>query len=130
MAKYKIVIALLVFFGPLIGVYFYVYQGHRDISNEKESFSVNVDTLYTEFMYDEFQANEKYLDKTISVSGKITKIDYKNKSIVINEKLFALFDNYLPVSIKPQLEVEIKGRLLGYDSLLEEIKLDQCVIVN
>lgn len=130
MAKYKIVIALLVFFGALIGVYFYVYQGHRDISNEKESFSVNVDTLYTEFMYDEFQANEKYLDKTISVSGKITKIDYKNKSIVINEKLFALFDNYLPVSIKPQLEVEIKGRLLGYDSLLEEIKLDQCVIVN
>jgi hypothetical protein len=33
--------------------------------NEKESFSVNVDTLYTEFMSDEFQANEKYLDKTI-----------------------------------------------------------------
>jgi autonomous glycyl radical cofactor GrcA len=130
MVKYKIVIALLVFFGASIAGYLYVYQGHRDISNEKESFSVNVDTLYTEFMSDEFQANEKYLDKTISVSGRITKIDYKNKSIVINEKLFALFENDLPVSIKPQLEVEIKGRLLGYDSLLEEIKLDQCVIVN
>ena len=107
-------------------IFFIIYN----ISNEKESFSVNVDTLYTEFMSDEFQANEKYLDKTISVSGRITKIDYKNKSIVINEKLFALFDNYLPASIKPQLEVEVKGRLLGYDSLLEEIKLDQCVIVN
>tara|TARA_R110002124_G_C8924680_1_gene511510 strand:+ start:1215 stop:1607 length:393 start_codon:yes stop_codon:yes gene_type:complete len=130
MAKYKIVIALLIFLVASIGGYLYVYQGHRDISNEKESFSVNVDTLYTEFMSDEFQANEKYLDKTISVSGRITKIDYKNKSIVINEKLFALFDNYLPASIKPQLEVEVKGRLLGYDSLLEEIKLDQCVIVN
>jgi len=130
MAKYKIVIALLIFLVASIGGYLYVYQGHRDISNEKESFSVNVDTLYTEFMSDEFQANEKYLDKTISVSGRITKIDYKNKSIVINEKLFALFDNDLPASIKPQLEVEVKGRLLGYDSLLEEIKLDQCVIVN
>jgi hypothetical protein len=41
-----------------IGGYLAVYQGHRDISNEKESFSVNVDTLYTEFMSDEFQANE------------------------------------------------------------------------
>jgi autonomous glycyl radical cofactor GrcA len=130
MAKYKIVVALLIFLVASIGGYLYVYQGHRDISNEKESFSVNVDTLYTEFMSDEFQANEKYLDKTISVSGRITKIDYKNKSIVINEKLFALFDNDLPASIKPQLEVEVKGRLLGYDSLLEEIKLDQCVIVN
>ncbi|SEA96125.1 tRNA_anti-like [Flavobacterium gillisiae] len=130
MAKYKIVIALLIFLVVSIGGYLFVYQGHRDISNEKESFSVNVDTLYTEFMSDEFQANEKYLDKTISVSGRITKIDYKNKSIVINEKLFALFDNDLPASIKPQLEVEVKGRLLGYDSLLEEIKLDQCVIVN
>jgi autonomous glycyl radical cofactor GrcA len=130
MAKYKIVVALLIFLVASIGGYLYVYQGHRDISNEKESFSVNVDTLYTEFMSDEFQANEKYLDKTISVSGRITKIDYKNKSIVINEKLFALFDNDLPASIKPQLEVEVKWRLLGYDSLLEEIKLDQCVIVN
>jgi hypothetical protein len=33
---------------------------------------------------------------------------------VINEKLFALFDNDLP-SIKPQLEVS-KRAILGYDS--------------
>jgi hypothetical protein len=46
---------------------------------------------------------------------------------VINEKLFALFDNDLPASIKPQLEVS-KRATLGYDSLLEEIKLDQCVL--
>ena len=36
MAKYKIVIALLIFLVASIGGYLYVYQGHRDISNEKE----------------------------------------------------------------------------------------------
>jgi hypothetical protein len=39
MAKYKIVVALF-FLVASIGGYLYVYQGHRDISNEKESFSV------------------------------------------------------------------------------------------
>jgi hypothetical protein len=40
---------------------------------------------------------------------ELLKLTIKNKSIVINEKLFALFDNDLPASIKPQLEVEVKG---------------------
>jgi hypothetical protein len=54
----------------------YVYQGHRDISNEKESFSVEylIYGIYVWWVSGEW----KYLDKTI-FSGRITKIDYKKQ---------------------------------------------------
>ena len=70
---------------------------------------------------------KKYLDKTIQVSGKISGID---KNLVI-------LDSYITTQISPIKkdlsignEIVVKGRVIGYDELLEELKLDQCTIIN
>jgi cobyrinic acid a,c-diamide synthase len=116
-----IVIAVLL----SLGVYFYMYKDHRDISTEEAKFVLTVKDLQSEFVADAVGANAKYLDKTIEVSGTITGIDMASHSVVLDEKLSAVFKDSVLGDIKLQNSVKIKGRFLGYDDLLEELKLDE-----
>jgi len=122
----KIATGLLIFLVILFLSYKYLYHEHRDISNEKAIFSVTATEILQDFLLDESKANLKYLDKSIAITGKITNIDTKNNTIVIDEKVFVLLKK---ISVVKQSEVIIvQGRVIGYDSLLEEIKLDQAEI--
>ena len=49
-----------------------------------------------------------------------------NKYNVLDEKVFVMLTN--SIQVKLDEEVVVQGRLIGYDSLLEEIKLDQAQI--
>lgn len=128
--KKKIIVFIFILLAIMLAVYLYTYKDHRDIASEQGSFSVAATTLFTEFKSNEQNASVKYLDKTIDVSGNISTIDSKSKSIVINEKLFVLFTNQIPETIKINTPIKIKGRFIGYDELLEEMKMDQCVIIE
>lgn len=124
--KKKIATGLLIFLVILFLSYKYLYHEHRDISNEKALFSLTASEILQDFLLDESKANLKYLDKSITITGKITNIDTKNNTIVIDEKVFVLLKK---ISVVKQSEVIIvQGRVIGYDSLLEEIKLDQAEI--
>ena len=112
------------------GVYGYLYKKHRNISEEKASFETTSVGLFEEFSKDEVAANNKYLDKTILVTGKISNVDSKGKMVSLDSKVVALFLNELPQELKESQVVKIKGRFLGYDDLLEEVKMDQCDLVD
>lgn len=122
----KIATGLLIFLVILFLSYKYLYHEHRDISNEKALFSLTANEILKDFLLDESKANLKYLDKSITISGKITNIDTKNNTIVIDEKVFVLLKK-IPV-VKQSEVIIVQGRVIGYDSLLEEIKLDQAEI--
>ncbi len=122
----KIVISSLVLILVLFLGYKYLYHEHRDIATEKAAFSVTVNQILKEFVADETKANAKYLDKSITVKGKITTIDSVTNSVVLDEKVFVLFTN--SANVKLNENIVVQGRLIGYDSLLEEIKIDQAQI--
>jgi small nuclear ribonucleoprotein (snRNP)-like protein len=122
----KIVISSLVLILMLFLGYKYLYHEHRDIATEKAAFSVTVNQILKEFVADETKANAKYLDKSITVKGKITTIDSVTNSVVLDEKVFVLFTN--STNVKLNENIVVQGRLIGYDSLLEEIKIDQAQI--
>lgn len=122
----KIVIGFIAIILVLFIGYKYLYHKHRDISTEVAVFSVSVNQLLNEFTKDETKANSKYLDKSIVIKGKVTNVDTTNKTIVLDEKVFVLLTN--SPKVKLNTEVSAQGRLIGYDSLLEEIKLDQAQI--
>lgn len=126
----KNVIVLIFVFALIAGylVYSYVYKSHRDIASEKGSFLVTANVIHDEFKADEQKANAKYLDRTIDVYGKISSIDLEENTIVIDEKMFALFKDKMPSNLKVASEIKIKGRFIGYDDLLGELKMDQCII--
>lgn len=111
-------------------VYFYMYKEHRNIATETADFTITVADLQKEFMANDSAAYQKYQDKTIQIAGKISSTDDANKTIIIDDKLFAAFLEKLPVDLVSGKQITIKGRFLGYDDLVEEFKMDQAAVVK
>ncbi|MEK8179659.1 hypothetical protein WMW71_04840 [Flavobacterium buctense] len=128
--KKKVFILGLILVGVGFGVYKYLYQGHRDIATEEANYTATVNDIFNAFTTNDSLANAKYLDKTVALRGKISTIDFENKIVTVDEKVSARFTGKLPESIKPQDSINLKGRLVGFDDLLEEIQMDQCSIVK
>lgn len=110
--------------------YSYIYKGHRDFSSEDSIEISSVEKIFNEFKLDENKANTTYLDKVIQIKGKVTQIDASQNNMTIDEKLFSSFQKNDFKKIELHSEVIIKGRFIGYDELLEELKMDNCVILE
>lgn len=123
---YGILILLLVAFA----IYRYAYQEHRNISNEKATYTITIPALEKEFSTNDSLAFAKYQDQTIALTAKITAVDFENKAIILENKVFATFNDSLPKGIISGKTATIKGRFLGYDELLEEFKIDQSSIIR
>lgn len=123
----KIGLGILLLLLVAFGIYQYTYQDHRDIATEKASYVLSVKDLHDKFLNDAEKANSDYGDKTIELSGIITEVDTASNSIVLDEKLFGILLNQ-KATVDVGAKVTIKGRFLGYDDLLEELKFDQVTI--
>ena len=117
-----IAIAIVAFFG-----YNYIMtSGSRDLKTEKSEFVVSATDIFEEFSSDSETATSKYLNKAVEISGKVSNSN--GNVITLDDKVSC----QLNVSEKVVLgsQVKIKGRVTGYDDLLEELRLDQCLIVK
>jgi hypothetical protein len=114
----------------LIVVYNYLYMSHKDIAQSDANFKVNSKEIFLNFTSNETAALAKYSNKVIETVGKATSIDLENKTIVLDSILFYQFDSSFSNEIKVDQTVKIKARLVGFDELMNEIKLDQSTILN
>lgn len=128
--KKIILILLSIFFITAIGLYFYTYQNHRNISTEKAAFTLTLSKLQSEFAKNDSLFNAKYADKTIEIYGKVTSVDLQNQSLMLDDKIVIGFENPISIAIKISDTTHIKGRYVGYDDLLDEFKIDQAIIVK
>lgn len=108
--------------------YNYIYQNHRDINKEKAEYNLTSVEILKKFSTDPDNSEKKYLDKTIEVIGKIT--DQTENTITLDHIVFCQFNTNINIQLKDNSQIKIKGRFIGYDDLLEQIKLDQCNIIN
>lgn len=111
-------------------LFFYVYKEHRDIGQEEASFTISVDELHKQFQINDSLANATYADQTILVSGLVTTFDSADNTLVLNEKLFLTFNTTEVLTLQPKQLIKIKGRFVGYDDLMEELKMDQCQLIE
>ena len=114
----------------ILGVltYNYIYQSHRDIENEKALFAVNTEDISSSFSKNTTKAETIYLNNTIEVSGFVSESN--SNSITLDDKVFCQFTNNLDEGLALNSDIKIKGRVIGYDDLLEQVKLDQCSIIK
>ena len=122
----KIIVALILVVG-VIFAYNYMYPNHRSISEEPVSYTLDDESLFNEFKADSYKAELKYLDQTIVVSGLITSLN--KESVTIGSKIYCQFEA-LNNDLKVNDSIAVKGRCIGFDDLLEEIKLDQCSVIK
>lgn len=127
--KIKIILFALIAI-VLIGssAYNYVmYGGARNLASEKPNFTVDSSFITSEFVSNIENANKKYLEKAVAVKGKITAINVNE--IILDENIICSIKNQ-DTSIKKSQLITVKGRIVGYDDLLGELKLDQCFVIK
>ena len=128
MSKKAQIIIIVSFVILITGIACYNYImnfGVRDLNTETAAFSVTSTSISKEFASDIESANKKYLEKAVAVSGKITAI--KNQEIMLNDNVVCNLKSN-EKSLQINQNVTLKGRIVGYDDLMGEVKLDQCVI--
>ncbi len=108
--------------------YKYIYQDHRDIQKEQAQFVVSSKAIANEFIENSMEAEKKYLNKTIEISGVITEIT--ENDITLNNNVFCQFSSKITTLFTTKDSITIKGRCIGYDDLLELVKIDQSTIIE
>lgn len=125
--KFKIILLFAVLL--IIGFLSYNYimtGGARDLEKETSEFSVSATDVFGEFSTNSETATTKYLNKAVEITGKVTNVT--ENVITLDGKVSCQLQVSEQVVLNSQ--VKIKGRVTGYDDLLEELKLDQCLIVK
>lgn len=121
-------IAILIIVGAVI--YNYMFNSkHRDVASEAASASLSAIILYEDFQKDEVTATTKYLDKVVEINGVISAVE--DGGIVLSNQIQVGLDSTEVIpKLTEGLSIIVKGRCVGYDELLEMVKLDQAVIIN
>jgi len=106
---------------------------HQSTAGETADVTINADTLYHQYSTDEHAADQKYMGKVISVTGRLTEVQHSGNSIIwilstqpggggINCQLFA------GTNVDPEPHtgdpVTVKGRCTGF---LMDVNLADCV---
>ena len=126
MKKSKLFLIVLII-AIICGVtaYTIAYKPHKTIQEQKIEYSGNASSLL-----EKLQSNpEQWQNKIVSINGSVTSKD-KN-GIMFNNNTYCQFLNSKELlNVHNSDVITIKGRIIGYDDLLEELKLDQAIIYN
>jgi len=122
--KNKLILTFLFVLG-MIGFAFYTLtmEPPTSIENRKVDFTGSADELLLKIT----DHTEEWQDKIVVVSGEVTSSD--DKGIMLSRKIYCQLKQVTDLQkINPSNNISLKGRIIGYDDLLEELKLDQCII--
>ncbi len=129
MKKKGLIIAVIILVAIAVVGYNIIYKDHRDIKTEEAEFTLTASQLSSEFSENESRATAKYADKTIVVSGLVTGFDKDSGTLMVDDILSAtLLDK--KIDIPEKKPITIKGRFVGYDDLLGELKMDQVTLIK
>jgi flagellar basal body-associated protein FliL len=122
-----ILIVILVIAASGVGVYNYVFHGGaRDLASEETKYTVSSKQITDEFTANADVANKKYLEKAVAIKGTITEVNAT--SVIVDNTIICNLKSK-NAAIKKNQTVTIKGRVVGYDDLMGELKLDQCLAI-
>jgi len=133
-AIYVVLAAIIV---GVISVWYVFNKPHRDVANEKALFNLTAQQLITEYQSNENNANTKYLNQVIVVTGKIAALkNLENGSFVVSleDEMQGVTCSIDSVDVQkyqkklneftPGSQATIKGRCSG---MLMDIQLLNCV---
>jgi hypothetical protein len=123
--KFRIIIFSIVAIGitGFTGYNYVMYGGARNLSTEDTAFKVSSKSIANEFATNLEKSNKKYLEKAIAIKGTITKIT--GKEVIIDDTIICSLKDF-DATIQKNQVITLKGRVVGYDDLMGELKLDQC----
>jgi hypothetical protein len=106
---------------------------HRSTADETPDLTISADSLYHQYQSDEKAADQKYMGKVISITGRLTDIQHSGKADIwilsaqpdgggVNCQLFA--GTKPDPGPRPGDAVTVKGRCTGF---LMDVNMVDCV---
>jgi hypothetical protein len=125
-SKFLIGLVLIIAVGAYVG-YSYAYKPHTAITDMEVAF-----TGTSQDFLEKIKENPESWtqgEKVIQLTGQITAKD--EKGISLNESIyFQLAEGTTTDDLAESQKIKIIGRIIGYDDLLEELKLDKAIIIK
>lgn len=125
-------IFLLVVIAGAIAVLFYLYKPNRTVTDEK-GIEITAAQLVKDYQANEAEANTKYLDKAIEVTGIVSQVDKNQEGKVTvmissDDPMTGVFCTLKDDSnITTGSSVTIKGFCSG---ILSDVRIREAVVVN
>lgn len=110
----------------MVIVYRIIYPEPRDIAGQSADFTLSANELAQEMSH--AGVAKKYGDKVIHTYGRISAID--GNIITLEDGVIVHLLDVSGHVLEMGDSIAVKGRCIGYDDLLEEVKLDQASIVQ
>ncbi|SED20104.1 hypothetical protein SAMN04489761_4600 [Tenacibaculum sp. MAR_2009_124] len=121
-----IILILILLIGGLVASIKYLYRAPKQIEEIEAAYkgtSINFITLLQE-------DSLKWNNVSIEISGTVTEL-VGNNFVMDNFIFCQLKENSEPfLSNQLNTSITIKGIVIGYDELLNELKINQCIILN
>ena len=109
-----------------IATYNYMYKEHRNIATENVSFNVSASQLNSDLSSPDTAL--EYIDKVVQIQGIVTAVEQND--VVIDDKVQVSFIENVSNRLSIEKQITIKGRCVGYDDLLELVKIDQATLIH
>lgn len=107
--------------------YSYLYKDHQNIEVEAAEISLSAQQIHSELSHEPLTSINTYENKVIEIYGFVSEIS--ETAITIDDRVLCQFSKLISQQeIALHSKVTIKGRFIGYDNLLEKVRLDQCII--
>ena len=118
--------------------YNYMYQSHRNVAEERAVAVVSATDLQGQFSKSQ-GGTESWTDQVVVVTGTATHVEQYAMPDA-GQKITVVIDDLVQVDLDPkQLDqqppmrdanLKVKGRCVGYDDLLEIVKIDQGILIS
>lgn len=125
--KTKIILLVIgILFIGGYGSYKLIYKPHKTVNELPVDFKGETTILLQNLK----NAPEKWTGKIVELEGNVSHIDLKG--FMLNKTIYCQKNTSYSESIqlKEGAFHSIKGRIIGYDDLLEELKLDQVILIK
>ena len=106
----------------LVGYQFVLKSGSRDLQSEATFSALSSKEIIAQFATNADTAAKKYTEKAVEISGSVTAVS--KSQIIIDDAVVC--ECLQTPNVKIGEKIVIKGRFVGYDDLMNELKLDQC----
>ena len=100
-----------------------LYPESRNIMKEEAAHELPAQRLFEHFSEEN---GGQFIDQAIITTGRVTEMD--KQSIFLDHTVQINLVDGIPSTVKIGALVTIKGRCIGFDDLLEIVKIDQATI--
>tara|TARA_R110001592_G_scaffold319982_1_gene597839 strand:+ start:36010 stop:36405 length:396 start_codon:yes stop_codon:yes gene_type:complete len=112
-----------------IFVYYQFNKPHRDFSAEEAAYTLGAEELVNAYQQDPSLSDSLYVDQLVAVSGEISEI--KENALLLSPGIYLSLDSTQSIeALSVGQQISLIGRVLSYDPLFEEVKMDNARFKN